>query len=190
MYWLVMLEGFWAVGTVIVLAAAWATSLAGVRMHGAISSSSRQPRSYRHLAAPLGCQDPRCIIFTSRNAGRSEISHEPRASPQRQTELPPKARLEAPLMVTGSCSLICASARADDTGDLVFSFSVFPIAAFPPGYRQSSPVTASALSVAASPCRGCTGAVPGYALAAYGVEGVGTKKTLVPSCSCSAAACA
>ncbi len=99
--WLVMLEGFWAVGTVVIALAAWATSLAGVedgwRYIFIVTAAPALIGIWLRLWVP---ESPMHLLKSGRpEEAKSVMNRVLRRNGK--PELPPKARLEAPLMVTG-----------------------------------------------------------------------------------------
>ncbi|WP_265975223.1 MFS transporter [Brucella intermedia] len=189
--WLVMLEGFWAVGTVIIALAAWATSLAGVE------------DAWRYIfivtAAPalIGIWLRLWVPESPMHLLKSERPEEAKLVMNRvlrrngKPELPPKARLEAPLMVTNE-KLLSPNLRQRTLTTLAIWFlvsvSYYGIFTWIPAKLAGDGfgfVRGYGFLVVVALAQ-----LPGYALAAYGVEAWGRKKTLIAFLFISAAACA
>lgn len=142
--WLVMLEGFWAVGTVVIAIAAWATSVAGVedawRYIFIVTAAPaligiwlrfRVPESPMHLLKSGRVEEAKAVInlVLSRN-GKPELP-------------PPGAKLLAPRLVTNE-RLLSPNLRQRTLTSLAIWFR-FPITAFSRGFRQSLRETGSDL---------------------------------------------
>ncbi|MGN6450868.1 MAG: MFS transporter [Brucella intermedia] len=189
--WLVMLEGFWAVGTVIIALAAWATSLAGVedawRYIFIVTAAPALIGIWLRLWVP---ESPMHLLKSERpEEAKSVMNRVLRRNGK--PELPPKARLEAPLMVTNekllspnlrqrTLTTLAIGVRGSGSGYGLFTWRPAKLAGdgfgFVRGYGFLVVVALAQL--------------PGYALAAYGVEAWGRKKTLIAFLFISAAACA
>lgn len=189
--WLVMLEGFWAVGTVIIALAAWATSLAGVedawRFIFIVTAAPALIGIWLRLWVP---ESPMHLL-------KSERPEEAKLVMNRvlrrngKPELPPKARLEAPLMVTNE-KLLSPNLRQRTLTTLAIWFlvsvSYYGIFTWIPAKLAGDGfgfVRGYGFLVVVALAQ-----LPGYALAAYGVEAWGRKKTLIAFLFISAAACA
>ena len=189
--WLVMLEGFWAIGTVVIALAAWAFSLAGLEgawryifvvtgVPALIGVWLRLwvPESPMHLLKAKRADEAKAVMngVLRRNGA---------------AELPADAHLEAPLLVTNE-KLLSPTLRRRTLASLAIWFLVsvayYGIFVWVPaklagngfgfvhGYGFLLIVTLAQL--------------PGYALATYGVEAWGRRKTLIGFLFASAAACA
>lgn len=189
--WLVMLEGFWAVGTVVIALAAWAFSLAG------LASAWRYIFVVTGVPALIGIwlrlwvpESPMHLL----KAGRADEAKAVMNGVLRRNgaaQLPADAQLEAPLLVTNEKLLSPALRRrtlASLAAWFLVSVAYYGIFVWVPaklagngfgfvhGYGFLLVVTLAQL--------------PGYALAAYGVEAWGRRKTLIGFLFASAAACA
>ncbi|MBB5700954.1 putative MFS transporter [Ochrobactrum daejeonense] len=189
--WLVMLEGFWAVGTVIIALAAWATSLAGVE------------DAWRYIfivtAAPalIGIWLRLWVPESPMHLLKSGCAEEAKTVMNRvlrrngKPELPPKAQLEAPLMVTDERLLSPNLRRRTLTALAIWflvSVSYYGIFTWIPAKLAGEGfgfVRGYGFLVVVALAQ-----LPGYALAAYGVEAWGRRKTLISFLFISAAACA
>nr|WP_313708704.1 MFS transporter [Brucella intermedia] len=189
--WLVMLEGFWAVGTVIIAFAAWATSLAGVedawRYIFIVTAAPALIGIWLRLWVP---ESPMHLLKSERpEEAKSVMNRVLRRNGK--PELPPKARLEAPLMVTNE-KLLSPNLRQRTLTTLAIWFLVsvsyygiftwIPAKLAGDGFGFVRGYGFLVVVVLAQ--------LPGYALAAYGVEAWGRKKTLIAFLFISAAACA
>ena len=189
--WLVMLEGFWAVGTVIIALAAWATSLAGVedawRYTFIVTAAPALIGIWLRLWVP---ESPMHLLKSERpEEAKSVMNRVLRRNGK--PELPPKARLEAPLMVTNE-KLLSPNLRQRTLTTLAIWFlvsvSYYGIFTWLPAQLAGDGfgfVRGYGFLVVVAPAQ-----LPGYALAAYGVEAWGRKKTLIAFLFISAAACA
>nr|WP_196108044.1 MULTISPECIES: MFS transporter [unclassified Ochrobactrum] len=189
--WLVMLEGFWAVGTVIIALAAWATSLAGVedawRYTFIVTAAPALIGIWLRLWVP---ESPMHLLKSERpEEAKSVMNRVLRRNGK--PELPPKARLEAPLMVTNE-KLLSPNLRQRTLTTLAIWFlvsvSYYGIFTWIPAKLAGDGfgfVRGYGFLVVVALAQ-----LPGYALAAYGVEAWGRKKTLIAFLFISAAACA
>jgi len=189
--WLVMLEGFWAVGTVIIALAAWATSLAGVedawRYIFIVTAAPALIGIWLRLWVP---ESPMHLLKSERpEEAKSVMNRVLRRNGK--PELPPKARLEAPLMVTNE-KLLSPNLRQRTLTILAIWFlvsvSYYGIFTWIPAKLAGDGfgfVRGYGFLVVVALAQ-----LPGYALAAYGVEAWGRKKTLIAFLFISAAACA
>ncbi|ERM00592.1 MFS transporter [Brucella intermedia 229E] len=190
--WLVMLEGFWAVGTVIIALAAWATSLAGVedawRYIFIVTAAPALIGIWLRLWVP---ESPMHLLKSERpEEAKSVMNRVLRRNGK--PELPPKARLEAPLMVTNE-KLLSPNLRQRTLTTLAIWFlvsvSYYGIFTWIPAKLAGDGfgfVRGYGFLVVVALAQ-----LPGYALAAYGVEAWGgRKKTLIAFLFISAAACA
>lgn len=189
--WLVMLEGFWAVGTVIIALAAWATSLAGVedawRYIFIVTAAPALIGIWLRLWVP---ESPMHLLKSERpEEAKSVMNRVLRRNGK--PELPPKARLEAPLMVTNE-KLLSPNLRQRTLTTLAIWFlvsvSYYGIFTWIPAKLAGDGfgfVRGYGFLVVVALAQ-----LPGYALAAYGVEAWGRKKTLIAFLYISAAACA
>ncbi|MHC5231918.1 MFS transporter [Brucella sp. LJL56] len=189
--WLVMLEGFWAVGTVIIALAAWATSLAGVedawRYIFIVTAAPALIGIWLRLWVP---ESPMHLLKSGRpEEAKSVMNRVLRRNGK--PELPPKARLEAPLMVTDE-KLLSPNLRQRTLTTLAIWFlvsvSYYGIFTWIPAKLAGDGfgfVRGYGFLVVVALAQ-----LPGYALAAYGVEAWGRKKTLITFLFISAAACA
>ncbi|WP_141059724.1 MFS transporter [Brucella melitensis] len=189
--WLVMLEGFWTVGTVVIAIAAWATSVAGVedawRYIFIVTAAPaligiwlrfRVPESPMQLLKSGRVEEAKAVInlVLSRNG---------------KPELPPGAKLLAPRLVTNE-RLLSPNLRQRTLTSLAIWFlvsvSYYGIFTWIPAKLASDGfgfVRGYGFLVVVALAQ-----LPGYALAAYGVEAWGRRKTLIGFLFVSAAACA
>jgi len=189
--WLVMLEGFWAIGTVVIALAAWATSLAGVedawRYIFIVTAAPALIGIWLRLWVP---ESPMHLLKSERpEEAKSVMNRVLRRNGK--PELPPKARLEAPLMVTNE-KLLSPNLRQRTLTTLAIWFlvsvSYYGIFTWIPAKLAGDGfgfVRGYGFLVVVALAQ-----LPGYALAAYGVEAWGRKKTLIAFLFISAAACA
>lgn len=189
--WLVMLEGFWAVGTVIIALAAWAASLAGVadawRYIFIVTAAPALigiwlrfwvPESPMHLLKTGQAKEAKSVMNrVLRKNGKPELS--------------PKAVLEAPLLVTNE-KLLSPNLRQRTLTTLAIWFlvsvSYYGIFTWIPAKLAGDGfgfVRGYGFLVIVALAQ-----LPGYALAAYGVEAWGRRRTLITFLFISAAACA
>lgn len=189
--WLVMLEGFWAVGTVIIALAAWAASLAGVedawRYIFIVTAAPALigiwlriwvPESPMHLLK-IGRADEAKLVMNRVLRGNGK------------PELAPEVVIEAPQMVTTE-KLLSPNLRQRTLIILAIWFlvsvSYYGIFTWIPAKLASDGfgfVRGYGFLVVVALAQ-----IPGYALAAYGVEAWGRRKTLIAFLFISAAACA
>lgn len=189
--WLVMLEGFWAVGTVIIALAAWAASLAGVedawRYIFIVTAAPALigiwlriwvPESPMHLLK-IGRADEAKLVMNRVLRGNGK------------PELAPEVVIEAPQMVTTE-KLLSPNLRQRTLIILAIWFlvsvSYYGIFTWIPAKLASDGfgfVRGYGFLVIVALAQ-----IPGYALAAYGVEAWGRRKTLIAFLFISAAACA
>ena len=189
--WLVMLEGFWAVGTVIIALAAWAASLAGVadawRYIFIVTAAPSLigiwlrfwvPESPMHLLKTGQAKEAKSVMNrVLRKNGKPELS--------------PKAILEAPLLVKNE-KLLSPNLRQRTLTTLAIWFlvsvSYYGIFTWIPAKLAGDGfgfVRGYGFLVIVALAQ-----LPGYALAAYGVEAWGRRRTLITFLFISAAACA
>ncbi|OYR15072.1 MFS transporter [Brucella thiophenivorans] len=189
--WLVMLEGFWAVGTVIIALAAWAASLAGVadawRYIFIVTAAPALigiwlrfwvPESPMHLLKTGQAKEAKSVMNrVLRKNGKPELS--------------PKAILEAPLLLTNE-KLLSPNLRQRTLTTLAIWFlvsvSYYGIFTWIPAKLAGDGfgfVRGYGFLVIVALAQ-----LPGYALAAYGVEAWGRRRTLITFLFISAAACA
>lgn len=189
--WLVMLEGFWAVGTVVIALAAWAASLAGVedawRYIFVVTAAPALIGIWLRLWVP---ESPMHLLKSGRaDEAKSVMNRVLRRNGK--AELPPKARLEAPLLVTNE-RLLSPQLRQRTLATLAIWFlvsvSYYGIFTWIPAKLAGDGfgfVRGYGFLVVVALAQ-----LPGYALAAYGVETWGRRKTLISFLFISAAACA
>jgi len=189
--WLVILEGFWAVGTVVIALAAWAASLAGVedawRYIFVVTAAPALIGIWLRLWVP---ESPMHLLKSGRaDEAKSVMNRVLRRNGK--PELPPKARLEAPLLVTDE-RLLSPKLRQRTLATLAIWFlvsvSYYGIFTWIPAKLAGDGfgfVRGYGFLVVVALAQ-----LPGYALAAYGVEAWGRKKTLIAFLFISAAACA
>lgn len=188
--WLVMLEGFWAVGTVVIALAAWAASLAGVedtwRYIFVVTAAPALIGIWLRLWVP---ESPMHLLKSGRaDEAKSVMNRVLRRNGK--PELPPKAKLEAPLLVTDE-RLLSPNLRQRTLATLAIWFlvsvSYYGIFTWIPAKLASDGfgfVRGYGFLVVVALAQ-----IPGYALAAYGVETWGRRKTLIAFLFISAAAC-
>jgi len=188
--WLVMLEGFWAVGTLIVALAAWAASVAGVadawRYIFAVTAVPAilgvalrffVPESPLYLLRSGRAADAKAIVNRMLEAhGKPPLAagEEIVAAPHAESEglfSPPLRRRS--LMILAIWFLVSVSYYG------VFTWMPARLAGDGFGFvRGYGFLVFVALAQ-----------IPGYALAAYGVEAWGRRPTLIAFCLLSAAGC-
>ncbi|MGW6780908.1 MFS transporter [Brucella pseudogrignonensis] len=189
--WLVMLEGFWAVGTVIIALAAWATSLAGVadawRYIFVVTAAPALIGIWLRIWIP---ESPMHLLKTGQTREAKSVMNRVLRR-NGKPELPPKAILDAPLLVTNE-KLLSPNLRQRTLTTLAIWFlvsvSYYGIFTWIPAKLASDGfgfVRGYGFLVVVALAQ-----LPGYALAAYGVEAWGRRKTLIGFLFISAAACA
>jgi len=188
--WLVMLEGFWAVGTLIVALAAWAASVAGVadawRYIFAVTALPAifgvvlrffVPESPIYLLRSGRAADAKAIVNSMlRTHGKPELGADEEivAAPHSGSEglFSPALRRRS-LMILAIWFLVSVSYYG------VFTWMPARLAGDGFGFvRGYGFLVFVALAQ-----------IPGYALAAYGVESWGRRPTLIAFCLLSAAGC-
>ncbi|MGU3400822.1 MFS transporter [Brucellaceae bacterium D45D] len=189
--WLVMLEGFWAIGTVVIALAAWGASLAGVadawRYIFAVTAAPALIGIWLRLWVP---ESPMHLLKSGRaDDAKSVMNRVLRRNGK--PELPPKAQLEAPLFVTNE-RLFSPNMRQRTMATLAIWFlvsvSYYGIFTWIPAKLAGDGfgfVRGYGFLVVVALAQ-----IPGYALAAYGVESWGRRTTLITFLFISAAACA
>lgn len=189
--WLVMLEGFWAVGTVVIALAAWATSLAGVedawRYIFVVTAAPALIGIWLRLWIP---ESPMHLLKSGRADEAKKVMNRVLRS-NGKPELPPKVVLDASAMVTDE-KLFSPNLRQRTVTTLAIWFlvsvSYYGIFTWIPAKLASEGfgfVRGYGFLVVVALAQ-----LPGYALAAYGVEAWGRRKTLIAFLFISAAACA
>ncbi len=188
--WLVMLEGFWAVGTVVIALAAWGASLAGVE------------DAWRYIfivtAAPaligiwLRIWVPESPMHLMKNGDTEQAKHVMNRvlRTNGKPELDANIQLTAPQLVSNE-SLFSPSLRQRTLTTLAIWFlvsvSYYGIFTWIPAKLSSDGfgfVRGYGFLVIVALAQ-----LPGYALAAYGVETWGRRNTLIAFLFISAAAC-
>ncbi len=189
--WLVMLEGFWAIGTVVIALAAWGASLAGVadawRYIFAVTAAPALIGIWLRLWVP---ESPMHLMKSGRaDKAKSVMNRVLRRNGK--PEMPPKAQLEAPLLVTNE-RLFSPNMRQRTLATLAIWFlvsvSYYGIFTWIPAKLAGDGfgfVRGYGFLVVVALAQ-----IPGYALAAYGVESWGRRTTLITFLFISAAACA
>ncbi|WP_343315991.1 MFS transporter [Brucella sp. BE17] len=189
--WLVMLEGFWAVGTVVIALAAWGASLAGVedawRYIFAVTAAPALIGIWLRLWVP---ESPMHLLKSGKAKEAKAVMNRVLRRNGKQ-ELPPKAQLEAPQLVTNE-RLFSPNMRQRTLATLAIWFlvsvSYYGIFTWIPAKLAGDGfgfVRGYGFLVVVALAQ-----IPGYALAAYGVESWGRRTTLIAFLFTSAAACA
>ena len=191
--WLVALEGFWAVGTIAVALAAWAANLLGGdqawRWLFAATALPALIGFWLRLWLP---ESPHYLLHARRGASRRARSStaSPRTNGQRAdhgTARSPPQRRRARLRDLLGAGL--RAAHAPDPRRLAPGLDRLlrrvHLAARPAGHRRAT----ASCAATASWCCWPLAQVPGYALAAIGVETIGRRRTLVAFLCASAAGC-
>lgn len=189
--WLVMLEGFWAVGTVIIALAAWAASLAGVedawRYIFIVTAAPALIGIWLRIWVP---ESPMHLLKIGRaDEAKSVMNRVLRSNGK--PELAPEVVIEAPQMITTE-KLLSPNLRQRTLVIMAIWFlvsvSYYGIFTWIPAKLASDGfgfVRGYGFLVVVALAQ-----IPGYALAAYGVETWGRRKTLIAFLFISAAACA
>ncbi len=189
--WLVMLEGFWAIGTVVIALAAWAASLAGVddawRYIFAVTAAPALIGIWLRLWLP---ESPMHLLQNGRvDEAKSVINRVLRRNGQ--PELRPQTELEATLKAAGGEGLFSGALRRRTLATLAIWFlvsvSYYGVFTWTPAKLASDGfgfVRGYGFLVLVALAQ-----LPGYALAAYGVENWGRRTTLIAFLFISAAAC-
>ncbi|WP_250157499.1 MFS transporter [Tianweitania aestuarii] len=188
--WLVMLEGFWAIGTVIVALTAWAASVYGV------ADAWRWIFAVTALPALIGVflrwwvpESPMYLIKTGRVAEAKTVLDQVLLS-NGKPPLPADSVLEAPISHKGEGIFSGPMRRRSIAMLLVWFFvsiSYYGIFTWMPARLAGEGfgfVRGYGFLVIVALAQ-----IPGYALAAYGVEAWGRKPTLVGFLLLSALAC-
>jgi putative MFS transporter len=189
--WLVMLEGFWAVGTIVVALAAWAASVAGVadawRWIFAVTAFPALIGIWLRFWVP---ESPMYLLKEGRNEeARGVLNQMLRANGQ--AELPPGTTVTVPRADPGA-SLLSPELRRR-TGLILaiwflVSVSYYGVFTWMPARLAGEGfgfVRGYGFLVIVALAQ-----IPGYALAAYGVERWGRRPTLIGFLLLSAAGCA
>lgn len=188
--WLVMLEGFWAVGTVIIALAAWGTSLVGIenawRYLFMVTAVPALVGIWLRLRLP---ESPMYLLKSGRPEEAKLVMNLVLRRNGKQ-ELPLEARLETPQLVMSE-SLLSPALRRYTLAVMAIWFLVSVSY-----YGIFIWIPAKLASEGFGFIRGygflvimALAQLPGYALAAYGVEVWGRRKTLITFLFISAAAC-
>lgn len=188
--WLVMLEGFWAVGTVVIALTAWITSLTGVedpwRYIFVVTAMPALIGIWLRLWVP---ESPMHLLKQNRNEQAKAVINRV-LKRNGKAELPAEAELIAPMLVTNE-RLLSDTLRQRTLATLavwfLVSVSYYGIFTWIPAKLASDGfgfVRGYGFLVVVALAQ-----LPGYALAAYGVEAWGRRKTLIGFLFMSAIAC-
>lgn len=189
--WLVMLEGFWAVGTVVIALAAWAASLAGVadawRYIFVVTAAPAVIGIWLRLWVP---ESPMYLLKSGKQDEAKRVMNRVLRANGKE-ELPPSVTLQAPKLVTNERLLSPALRRRTLITLAIWflvSVSYYGIFTWIPAKLTADGfgfVRGYGFLVVVALAQ-----LPGYALAAYGVETWGRRPTLIGFLFVSAAACA
>jgi putative MFS transporter len=188
--WLVALEGFWAVGTLIVALAAWCASVAGVQ------DAWRYIFAVTALPAVLGLalrffvpESPLYLLGTGRSEDAKAIVNRVLTANGKAPLAPQDEIAAAPRAASGG--IFCDALRRRSF--LILAIWFFVSVSY---YGVFTWMPAKLAGDGFGFVRGygflvfvALAQLPGYALAAYGVEAWGRKPTLIGFCLLSAAGC-
>lgn len=194
--WLVLLEGFWAVGTLVVALAAWIASLAGV------ADAWRYIFAVTAIPALVGIglrfivpESPLYLLRTDREDA-AKIVVDRMLSVNRKAPLGDEARL-VPSPAPKSTGIFSPDLRRRSIMMLAIwflvSISYYGVFTWMPA-KLAAPLEAGGQGFGFVRGYGflvlvALAQIPGYALAAYGVEAWGRRSTLVGFCLLSAIGC-